>query len=263
VAAVVSVFAIIVLSLLVTRVAVMTLEVTGMSRDSARFQARSALTGAGFTTSESEAVVSHPVRRRVIMRLMLIGSAGIVTVIASLILSFHGGSAHANLLKAAILIAGLGLLWWISRLNWVDARLTALIARFLRSRGLEARDYARLLDLSGDYGVAELKVREGDWVVNRPLRELRLHDEGILVLGIRRGQCYLGVPGPETCILAGDVLILYGRSARVSELDDRRGGPAGDRQHQEAQADQERVSRAEEADADRFHPDDPASRRAA
>jgi hypothetical protein len=33
------------------------------------------------------------------------------------------------------------------------------MARFLRSRGLDARDYARLLDLSGDYAVAELKVQ--------------------------------------------------------------------------------------------------------
>jgi hypothetical protein len=37
-------------------------------------------------------VVDHPVRRRVIMRLTLIGNAGIVTVIASLVLSFRGGS---------------------------------------------------------------------------------------------------------------------------------------------------------------------------
>lgn len=100
VAAIVSVLAIIVLSLLITRFATLTLEVTGMSRDSARFQARSALTGTGFTTSEAEAVVRHPVRRRVIMRLMLIGNAGIVTVIASLILSFRGGSSDAQLVRA-------------------------------------------------------------------------------------------------------------------------------------------------------------------
>ena len=99
-AALVSVFAIVVLSLLITRFAVLVLVVTGLSWESARFQARSALTGSGFTTSESEAVVDHPVRRRVIMRLMLIGNAGIVTVIASLVLSFRGGSADERLLRA-------------------------------------------------------------------------------------------------------------------------------------------------------------------
>ena len=187
----------------------MTLQVTGMSRDSARFQARSALTGAGFTTGESEAVVNHPVRRRVIMRLMLMGSAGIVTVIASLILSFRHGSAGDQVIRAAVLVGGLGALWWVSRLDWVDRRLSAVIARFLRSRGLEARDYARLLDLSGDYGVAELKVQAHDWVANRRLAELRLRDEGVVVLGIRRGDCYVGVPGTG---------YLYQRRRHVSAL---------------------------------------------
>jgi N-methylhydantoinase B/oxoprolinase/acetone carboxylase alpha subunit len=52
-AALVSVFAIVVLSLLITRFAVLVLVVTGLSRESSRFQARSALTGSGFTTSEA------------------------------------------------------------------------------------------------------------------------------------------------------------------------------------------------------------------
>ncbi|MEE3220394.1 MAG: potassium transporter TrkA, partial [Planctomycetota bacterium] len=41
-------------TLLITRVATVALMVTGLSRESARFQARSALTGVGFTTYESE-----------------------------------------------------------------------------------------------------------------------------------------------------------------------------------------------------------------
>ena len=237
------------LSLLITRFATLTLQVTGMSRDSARFQARSALTGSGFTTSESESVVNHPVRRRVIMRLMLIGSAGIVTVIASLILSFRHGSAGDQLTRAGVLVGGLGALWGISRLDWADRHLTSLIARFLRSRGLEARDYARLLDLSGDYGVAELKVQDNDWVADRALGELRLRDEGVVVLGIQRGNCYRGVPGPDTCIAAGDTLVVYGRAERICELDDRRRDRGGDLRHVEARTKQQQVAQSEEAGA--------------
>lgn len=72
------VIVIITLSILVTRVATvaLTLTLTGLSRESAKFQARSAFSGAGFTTTESEDVVNHPIRRRVIMSLMLIGNAG-------------------------------------------------------------------------------------------------------------------------------------------------------------------------------------------
>ena len=248
-AALVSVFAIVVLSLLITRFAVLVLVVTGLSRESARFQARSALTGSGFTTSESEAVVDHPVRRRAIMRLMLIGNAGIVTVVASLVLSFRGGSGDERLVRAAVLVAGLALLWWLSRRDWVDRRLTALMARFLRSRGLDARDYARLLDLSGDYAVAELKVQPGDWVAGRTLADLRLRDEGLVVLGIHRDGGYVGVPDPHARVEDGDTLVLYGRTGRVAELDDRRRGASGDRAHEQARAEQRRVAGEEAARA--------------
>jgi len=65
--AIVSLLCVLSLSLFVTRVATVALAHTGLSREAARFQARSAFTGVGFTTSESENVINHPVRRRVVM----------------------------------------------------------------------------------------------------------------------------------------------------------------------------------------------------
>ena len=52
-------------SLLITRIATLALAATGLSTESAKFQARSAFSGAGFTTHEAENVVGHPVRRRI------------------------------------------------------------------------------------------------------------------------------------------------------------------------------------------------------
>ena len=76
------------LSLIVTRLATTALTLTGLSAEAARFQARSAFTGTGFTTGEAEKVVNHPVRRRIIMLLMIVRSAGLITIVISLILSF-------------------------------------------------------------------------------------------------------------------------------------------------------------------------------
>lgn len=53
-AAIMSLLIALTLSLLVTRIAAMALMLTGMSREAARFQARSAFTGVGFTTQEAE-----------------------------------------------------------------------------------------------------------------------------------------------------------------------------------------------------------------
>ncbi|MCH7752169.1 MAG: hypothetical protein IH898_08455 [Planctomycetes bacterium] len=61
------------LSLIVIRVGTMALMLTGLSRESARFQAHSAFTGVGFTTQESESIVEHPVRRHLTMGLMMLG----------------------------------------------------------------------------------------------------------------------------------------------------------------------------------------------
>src|SRR3954454_272995 len=133
--ALISVLVIVLLSLIVTRVATVALSLTGMSRESARFQARSAITGVGFTTSEAEDVVSHPLRRRIVGILMVLGSAGVITAVGSLILSFGGAHNHQRTMRAVILVAGLAVLWVVSRSQWVDYRLSRLIGRVLSWRG--------------------------------------------------------------------------------------------------------------------------------
>ena len=87
------------LSLFITRLATIALTYTGLSWDAARFQARSAFTGTGFTTSEAERVADHPVRRRIIMLLMIARSAGVVSIVISLILSFGGSHSDISRLK--------------------------------------------------------------------------------------------------------------------------------------------------------------------
>jgi len=63
-----SVVVVVSLSIVIIRVATSALVMTGMAHESARFQARSAFLGVGFTTAEAESVVSHPVRRRIVER---------------------------------------------------------------------------------------------------------------------------------------------------------------------------------------------------
>ena len=62
--AIIGLFIILILALTVVRIGAIALELTGLSTDIAAFQAQSAFSGAGFTTSESETIVSHPVSTR-------------------------------------------------------------------------------------------------------------------------------------------------------------------------------------------------------
>lgn len=107
-----SLLLILTLSILITRIATVALTHTGLCRKTARFQARSAFTGVGFTTTESEYVVNHPVRRRILLILMLLGNAGIVTAITSLILGFVPSEGSASVIpRILLLVAGVVALW--------------------------------------------------------------------------------------------------------------------------------------------------------
>lgn len=137
------------LCLLVTRVAAMALMLTGLSRECARFQARSAYTGVGFTTQESESIVNHPVRRRIVMLLMLLGNVGIATVVATIVLSF-GSTVRAEhwWVPVLTLLAGGAALIAASRSASVEHGLNHIIAWCLkRWTKLEIQDYVALLQL--------------------------------------------------------------------------------------------------------------------
>jgi hypothetical protein len=252
VAAISTLLVVVAVSLLLTRVATVILIATGMSREAARFQARSAFSTAGFTTRESEEVVDHPVRRRVIMTLMLLGSAGTVAVISTLILGFgSNGGGSARWWRILELVLGLMALLYLSRSRWIDRRLTNGIRRLLRRfTDIEARDLASLLDLAGDYAVSELAVTAGDWVAGRTLGELKLRDEGAVVLGLTRASGrYVAAPTAATRVAPGDVLVVYGRGSLLCELDHRRAGVAGDRAHRRAVREQQRLESGEDSDA--------------
>ncbi|MEZ6067686.1 MAG: TrkA C-terminal domain-containing protein [Planctomycetaceae bacterium] len=229
------------LSLIVTRVGAMALVLTGLSHETARFQSRSAFSGVGYTTSEAESIVNHPVRRRIVMILMLLGNLGIgATVAASVpaMLQFSGsGSGWQSLLY---LLIGLLILWLFANSQWVERWLNQLIAWSLRRfTRLDARDYVALLQLQQGFAVTEMHVRDDDWIADQTLKQLRLPDEGVIVLGLeRRDGMYIGAPVADTKIVAGDKLVLYGPIRRVQELDERRKGLGGAEAHAEAVVEQ-------------------------
>ena len=261
--AVLSILIVLALSLLIGRLAALALTVTGVPRSIARFQARSALTGAGFTTTESEQIVGHPVRRRIVMVLMLAGNLGAAGLIASLIggvvgINTFGGGVR----RGVFLLAGLLLLFYVSKSAWADRRLSQFMLAILRRfTDLEVRDYAGMLHLSGDYAVSELFVKPNDWIAGTPLKELHLPREGVLVLGIVRADGgYLGAPTGESCAEAGDTLIVYGRGPVIEDLDRRHAGAEGEQAHEQAVAEQ-RVLDDAEATRDVVLPEDSESRR--
>jgi len=85
----------IVVSFIVVQIGGLALELTGIEPDIARFQALSAFSGTGFTTREAERVVGHRTRRRIVTVLIILGNAGLVTIIVTLVASFTQVSGYS------------------------------------------------------------------------------------------------------------------------------------------------------------------------
>lgn len=219
--AVVSLLLVLTISCVVIRVASVALVHTGMENEAARFQARSAFTGAGFTTSEAEEVVRHPVRRRIVGLLMLGGNVGMVTAMSSLLLSFADiGRGEESWIPLAILAFGSVFLIAVFSSEFVDRHICRAISWAIGSfTQIGDPEPASFWQMQEDYGVAKLLVRAEEWLVGKTIKEAELNVQGVLVLGIERsGGEFLSAPEINVAIEGGDRLTLYGRRVQIEEI---------------------------------------------
>lgn len=240
------------LSLIITRTAAVMLELTGMSRDSARFQARAAYCGVGYASRESDGIVEHPLRRRIISSLMLLGNAGTATVVATMIVSFTKSGSGATTTATKLVAVGVGLLilFVFANSRFVDRQLTRFVQWALKTfTQLDLNDYVELLNLSEGFSILEVEIQEGDWLSGRDLLSLALPKEGVLVLGIhKKDGNYVGAPKATTQIDVGDRMTVYGRRAHLEELNTRKHGTDGVGAHLAAVSERSQVSEGTESD---------------
>ncbi|MGM0504148.1 MAG: TrkA C-terminal domain-containing protein [Bacteroidota bacterium] len=234
----ISLIIIFVLSVLITKIASESLIHTGLSKEMARFQARSAFTGVGFTTRESESITNHPVRRKIIMALMLIGNIGIISALASLLLTFVNISENktANILRVSIIAGSLIGLWLLSKSKWLEQLLAKIIKIALkRFTNLNIKDYVEILNLKNEYEISVINVNSDDWLANKRIKDINLRKEGINLIGIQRNDgTYIGTPYGDTKIVKEDQLILYGRRKSLRNLEKRKQNISGDQDHEKA-----------------------------
>jgi len=84
-------------------------------------------------------------------------------------------------------------LTFIMRIPTLDRMLLRLFAGIVqRVADVDARDYGNHAAAVGRRRISELLVEPDDWLTDRTLAELDLSREGLLVLGIVRGDHYYG-----------------------------------------------------------------------
>ncbi|WP_226782772.1 hypothetical protein [Oceaniglobus trochenteri] len=208
----------------IVRVAGVVLEHSGIPRSVARLQALSALSGTGFTTSESEDLLRHPARRRVLTFLMIAGSVGIASVAATLIVSALNVSTEMDglVLQGVALVLALLFVRYVLFSKYVDDLICGAAYRWLNRHGDFGRSYVTLFQFADDRSIAEHWTREGlppsvaDWGI-----------EGLLPLGIRApgDRALRDATGP-IAPGAEDLLILMGSAEAHEIFADRFGDPS-------------------------------------
>ncbi len=136
-------------------------EAVGLSPPSARFEAQSALTGAGYTTSQSDQVVQHPDARHVASTLMVAGYAGPATILALLGSSFvvppDGEGLRAQAITLTVLCVSLFALDRIGAIRTIGSRPARALAR--RTTRMHAYETWTLI---GDQAIATLTIPDDE-----------------------------------------------------------------------------------------------------
>ena len=198
-------------SFFLIRLASVALGLTGLPIANARFQAMSALTGTGFTTTESELIVNYPIRRNIIAGLMLLGNFGIVSVVSTTMISFIHTDAQLQAIMIQLAwIAGGTVMFFVVMLNpIVDRTMCGLISNFLKKfTFLGGRRYSRLLQLGGQLSVSEHQFFADKSVTAQSLIQ---STEKTPILAVKRASGSTEIFSAEmNNIEPGDTLIIFG-----------------------------------------------------
>ncbi len=207
------------ISFLFVRAAAIALMMTGLEKSKARFQALSAFSGTGFTTKEAELVINHPVRRKIVTWLMIMGNAGIVAVIVTATSSLATSRGYQLPINVLVLIVGIFIIYKLATYRRFLKRWEGFIERkLIKSPTFEEAATEDLLHFLEGYGLVKKIISEKSPLIGHSLSEARLTEKGVLVLGVERAKSWIPIPKANEIIEKDDRLIVYGPHAVLKEL---------------------------------------------
>jgi hypothetical protein len=207
------------ISFIVVRIGGFALQLTGIEPDVARFQALSAFSGTGFTTREAERVVGHRTRRRIVTILIILGNAGTVTVIATLVASFTQVGGYAwFFIRLAIIIGGIFGLYQLIIRSHVGQRILDRLQRPVVKRILGTSPVTEeIFHVEKDWAISLVTMKESSKSIGLSVADITA-EEDVEILGINRAGSYLVRPGMEEKVAQGDRLLVYASRKAVKRI---------------------------------------------
>ena len=207
-------------SFLIVRSAAIALRMTGLEKKRAIFQALSAFTGTGFTTREAEKVINHPLRRKIISWLMILGNAGIVTIIISATTSLVNVKGYGLPIHFFVIVIGIFVIYKIgTSKGFITSWEHFIENRLIKYEVMEEDGTTEeLLHLLEGYGLLRTTIKKGSHMEGMLLSECTLCREDIVLLGIERDKDWIPIPKKKEKLHAGDKLVLYGHLQNLKNL---------------------------------------------
>ncbi|MFC1780739.1 cation:proton antiporter regulatory subunit [Planctomycetota bacterium] len=214
-----------VVSWIIVRIGAIAFQLTGLEWSLAKFQSLSCFSGTGFTTRESELIVSDRRRRRIASVLMVLGNAGLVTLIATAASALNPDQTLLSLLENGTLntminLAVLGIVLFLVYKILNNKKITGKLTRYLRKKIKKKElfkpvSFEELLQLTGGYGITRIEVSEGSPLIDKALFESELRQKDITVLAIIRDNETIPNPSANRKIQKGDGLISFGNLENI------------------------------------------------
>lgn len=228
--------AVICVSFIVVRIGAAAFHLTGPNWEQAKFQALSCFTSTGFTTKESELITCNAKRRKIATALIILGNAGLVTLIAT----------FANSLRPWVIVEGLDIPFlskiMISGVSpWINLAIILLalylLYRFVKNSGLiqktvnyissrflekHLKDTSTIEEISiapQGYVVAKIPVPANSALANKKIRDIELDETEITVLALIREEQTISNPSKQELVLPGDEFVCFGTSWAISEAE--------------------------------------------
>jgi len=223
--------AVVVIAYFVVKIGAAAFELTGLSPEQANFQSVSAFTGTGFTTREAELVAAHKERRKIASVLMILGSAGFVTLIATLVSTINTSASVEPIIPALkkivpgflIQYANLGivliLLFLVYKIfhssKFFGLLMGKIQEQMLDKKLLQRARFEELLLNARGYGISQIELTTKNPLTGKTLSESKLRSNDILVLSVERGQENIINPVATTKLKLHDTLVCFGKLENI------------------------------------------------
>ncbi len=196
----------------------------GLPEEKARFQVISLLTGTGFTTRESEMILSTRSRRRLARITVLFGYVFNITFVSTVVnvfLSAGTGGLGSSVLSMLIPLAALAAVLSLSRTRdvrvWLDRKIERAADKFGSNRTLNS---VMRIDELGAQNICRVSLKfVPEELEGRTLSQLALKPKHkILVLMVEHADRSSEDPGAKTVFQPGDRVTVCGDYRRICQV---------------------------------------------